>query len=210
MRASARNVHFALALCSALCSALGAAGCKMPEMPRLGAVPELSLRDHRGQALTSASLRGQPWIANFMFSHCPDVCPLLTSKLAGVRGRLVADRVRVRYVSFSVDPANDSPEVLARFAREHHVEYDDWRFVTGDVEQVKAVIVKGFKQALSEKAAGTGEAGKPANILHGTHFVLVDGALQIRGFYRSDEDGLLTLARDARRLVLAKERGTEP
>ena len=208
MKASLRSVLFAFALAFGVAaSVLSLAACKMPEMPRLGAVPELSLRDHRGQALTSASLRGQPWIANFMFTHCPDVCPLLTSKLAGVRGRLVAYRVRVRYVSFSVDPANDSPEVLARFAREHHVDFDDWRFATGDVEQVKAVIVKGFKQALSETP---GEAGKPANILHGTHFVLVDGALQIRGFYRSDEDGLLTLARDARRLVLAKERGTEP
>jgi protein SCO1/2 len=196
-----------LFLALALSGALGGAACKAPEIPRLGAVPELALRDQRGQALTSASLRGQPWIANFMFTNCPDVCPLLTSKLAGVRARLVADRVRVRYVSFSVDPAHDSPEALARFAREHSVDFDDWRFATGDVEAVKSVIVKGFKQAISEQPA---EAGKPANILHGTHFVLVDAELQIRGYYRSDDDGLLTLARDARRLVLAKERGTEP
>ena len=198
MNASARIVLFALVFGGALGGALGGAGCKPPELPRLGAVPELSLRDHRGQALTSASLRGQPWIANFIFTSCPDVCPLLTGKLAGVRQRLVADRVRVRYVSFTVDPANDSPEVLARYAREHHVDHDDWRFVTGDVEAVKRVIVQGFKQSLSEQAA---EAGKPANILHGSHFVLVDGAGTIRGYYPSDPFGIETLARHVAFLV---------
>lgn len=190
-----------------LSSALALSACKPAALPRLGAVPELSLRDHRGQALTGGSLRGKPWIANFIFTNCPDVCPLLTGKLAGVRMRLVADRVRVSYVSFSVDPANDTPEVLARYAREHHVDFDDWRFATGDVEVVKTVIMQGFKQSIAEQPV---EAGKPANILHGSHFVLVDGALQIRGFYRSDDEGLLLLARDARRLVLGKERGTEP
>jgi protein SCO1/2 len=184
--------------------ALGAGfACKVPELPELGTLPELSLRDHRGAALTSASLRGRPFVANFIFTRCPDVCPILTTKLAGVRQKLVGERVRVGYVSFSVDPANDTPEVLARYAREHHVDFDDWRFATGDVEQVKRVIVEGFKQALSELPA---EQGKPANILHGSHFVLVDAALRIRGFYRSDEEGLLHLVRDARRLVKTEER----
>ena len=184
-----------------------ALGCKPAPLPQLGVVPQFSLRDQRGEAVTPASLRGQPFIANFVFTRCPDVCPLLTSKLAGVRSRLVGDRVRVRYVSFSVDPAYDSPEVLARYAQEHHVAFDDWRFVTGDAAAVQAVIVKGFKQSLTEQP---GKPGKPANILHGTHFVLADAALRIRGYYRSDEEGMLMLARDARRLVLGAERGQDP
>jgi cytochrome oxidase Cu insertion factor (SCO1/SenC/PrrC family) len=97
--------------------------------------------------------------------------------------------------------------VLGRYAREQHVDFDDWRFATGDATAVKQVVMQGFKQSISEQP---GEAGKPANILHGSHFVLVDGALQIRGFYRSDEEGLLLIARDARRLVRSAERGTEP
>jgi protein SCO1/2 len=88
----------------AVLGALHLGACKGEELPRLGAVPELSLTDHRGAALTATSLRGRPWIANFIFTRCPDVCPLLTGKLAGVRSRLVADRVWLRYVSFSVDP----------------------------------------------------------------------------------------------------------
>jgi protein SCO1/2 len=195
----------ALARLALVAFALGSAvACKPPELPRLGTVPELSLRDHRGQALTAASLRGKPFIANFIFTHCPDVCPILTAKLASVRQKLVADRIRLGYVSFSVDPANDTPEVLARYAQDQHVDFSDWRFATGDVDAVKQVIVQGFKQSIAEQPA---EAGKPANILHGSHFVLVDAALQIRGFYRSDDEGLLVLARDARRLVKTERTG---
>jgi protein SCO1/2 len=194
-----------LSLALLLCSA--ALGCRPAPLPDLGVVPQFALRDQHGATVTPASLRGTPFIVNFVFTRCPDVCPLLTSKLAGVRSRLVGDRVRVRYVSFSVDPAYDSPEVLARYAAEHHVDFGDWQFLTGDATAVQDVIVKGFKQALSREP---GEAGKPANILHGSHFVLADQKLRIRGYYRSDEEGMLLLARDARRLVLAAERGQEP
>jgi protein SCO1/2 len=168
-------------------------------------MPAFSLRDQHDRVVTPERLRGQPLIANFIFTHCPDVCPILTSKLAGVRARLVGERVRARYVSFSVDPANDTPAVLAAYAEKQHVAFADWSFLTGDAEQVKRVIVEGFKQSIAEQPA---EAGKPANILHGSHFVLVDRALRIRGYYRSDEQGLLTLVRDARILAQAGQGGT--
>lgn len=183
-----------------LCLAVAAA-CRRPELPSYGQVPAFSLRDQHEQAISPADLRGQVWIANFMFTSCPDVCPILTSKLSGVRQRLHGDRVMARYVSFSVDPVNDTPAVLAKYAAEHQVDYGDWRFVTGPLAQVEQVIVAGFKQALQREPAA---AGKPQNILHGSHFVLVDRALTIRGFYPSDEEGLLRLARDARILWLEK------
>ncbi|HMI92735.1 MAG TPA: SCO family protein, partial [Polyangiales bacterium] len=118
----------------------------------------------------------------------------------GVRSRLVADRVKIDYVSFSVDPQTDTPAVLAKYAAEHHVEFRDWRFLTGPLEQIQQVVIGGFKQSIQRDPAA--KAGAPENILHGSHFVLVDRALSIRGFYPSDEDGLLRLARDARILAL--------
>jgi protein SCO1 len=59
-------------------------------------------------------------------------------------------------------------------------------------------VVNGFKQAIAPEAAVD---GRPANILHGTHFVLVDGEGVIRGFYSSDDEGLKALANAARQLV---------
>jgi protein SCO1 len=183
---------------------LCALGCGRPaELPHLGKVPEFALRDQRDRQVSARDLRGEIWIANFMFTSCPDVCPILTTKLSGVRTRLVADRVKIQYVSFSVDPATDTPPVLAKYVAEHHVDFRDWRFLTGPLADVQQVIVGGFKQAISREPPS--KAGAPESILHGSHFVLVDRALSIRGYYPSDGDGLLRLARDARILALRSD-----
>ena len=180
----------------------GLLACRRPELPDYGKVPEFALRDQHELPVSPADLRGKIWIANFMFASCPDICPILTSKLAGVRLHLHADRVMAQYVSFSVDPEHDTPAVLAKYVSEHAVDFSDWRFVTGPLAKVEQVIIGGFKQALQREPP---EPGKPQNIMHGSHFVLVDPALTIRGFYPSDEEGLLRLARDARILSLEKK-----
>jgi protein SCO1/2 len=174
-----------------------------PELPRLAQLPEFSLRDQDAAPFGSEQLAGEVWIASFMFTSCPDICPVLTTKLAGLRTRLRGDRSFVRYVSFSVDPETDTPPVLKRYAAERGADREDWRFLTGSLADIKQVVVSGFKQSMQPVPEKDGE---PANILHGSHFVLIDGERVIRGYYRSDQEGLLTLARDARVLTAASER----
>jgi protein SCO1/2 len=99
----------------------------------------------------------------------------------------------------------DTPEVLKRYAGERGADQPDWRFVTGSLDEVRTVVVDGFKQALEVQPETEGVA---ANVLHGSHFVLVDRGSWIRGYYRSDESGLQHLMRDARRL-LAEKSGQE-
>jgi protein SCO1/2 len=189
----------------ALVMGFGAACGRGPELPKLSEVPAFELRDQDAEAVSRDRLRGQIWIANFMFTSCPDVCPILTTKMAGVRGKLVAERVPVRIVSFSVDPGTDTPAVLKKYAVQRHADYPDWRFLTGPIEDIKHVLIEGFKQAYERQPE---QAGQAASILHGSHFVLVDRASRIRGYYPSDEDGLLKLVRDARILAAEKEQGS--
>lgn len=187
-----------------LCTVLLVFGCvRRPELPHIAAVPSFSLTDQNATTRTPDGFRGKVWIASFMFTSCKDVCPLLTSKMASVRTRLAAERPQLHFVSFSVDPAHDTPEVLKRYARAHDADQPDWSFLTGPAEQVQSVILDGFKQSVQRSPAAEGQA---QTILHGSHFVLVDRAAFIRGYYRSDQEGLLLLERDAR-LVLA-EKGT--
>ena len=95
------------------------AGCRaVPPLPRIAAVPAFELQDQQARTTTQEALRGKVWIANFMFTSCPDVCPLLTAKMGHVRTKLRDERASVRFVSFSVDPVTDTPEVLARYATE--------------------------------------------------------------------------------------------
>jgi protein SCO1/2 len=178
------------------------AACRVGEpLPKLMPVPAFEMRDQDGQVSTQALLRGKVGIVSFMFTSCPDVCPLLTAKLSVVRTKLLAERASLRFVSISVDPITDTPEALKRYAKQHGADYPDWRFLTGPNERLRSVVVDGFKQSLTIGETPAGQAPAPSAILHGSHFVLVDRSGTIRGYYPSDEPGTLKLARDARLLI---------
>ena len=189
-------------MCAVLLTCLPALGCgRSSDLPRIAEVPAFSLRDQDGRVTGPEAFRGKVWIANFIFTNCPDVCPILTGKLSGLRTDLLAKRSELRFVSFSVDPIRDTPEALKKYAVAHNADQPDWRFLTGPVDELKRVVVQGFKQTIDPRA---GESGETPTILHGTHFVLIDRQLTIRGYYRSDQEGLVKLARDARILTVEK------
>jgi len=164
-------------------------------LPVIAQVPAFELQDQRGAEVSAATLRGTVWVANFIFTSCPDICPLLTKKMNDLRTGLVRKGVDVRFVSFTVDPQTDTPQVLHDYAEKHRANHADWFFLTGSLERVKDVVVSGFKQVVER------DSEQQDNILHGSHFVLVDRALAVRGFYRSDADGLLSLSQAAARLA---------
>ncbi len=91
------------------------------------------------------------------------------------------------------DPETDTPEVLMRYARSHDANLDRWAFLTGDAPAMREVIVEGLRMRM-------GERGSDGDILHGGHFVLIDPAGRIRGFYRNEGPEQERLERDARRL----------
>lgn len=166
-------------------------------LPEIAIVPAFRITDQHAKPFALADLAGRVWIANFMFTSCPDVCPLLTERMAGLRRRLASHGNAVHFVSFSVDPQTDTPEVLARYARERGADFPNWSFLTGPMDDVRKVVVESFKESMQPVR----DPGKPANVLHGSHFVLVDGAGTIRGYYASDAPGLDTLARHVSFLV---------
>ena len=160
-------------------------------LPVLGAVPHFTLVERSGQPFTTESLGGHVWIADFVFTRCPDFCPALTTRMAGLQKRLAHGDDPIRLVSFSVDPAHDTPEVLAEYATRAGAG-DGWLFVTGPRAPIADMLRNGFKVAWADD-------GPPsAPITHSDRFVLVDRALRIRGYYHgTDADDVDRLARDA-------------
>lgn len=182
-----------LALVMALPIVRSALPTPLPPPPILGTVPDFQLVDQTGASFGPERLAGRVWVADFVFTRCPDVCPRMTERLAGVQ-RALGDRADV--VSVSVDPTYDTPERLAAFARAHGAVSPRWHFLTGDSEQVQQAVLRGFKIAFSR------ESEDIASITHGVHVVLVDGRGRIRGYYDSnDADALERLVTDARRLA---------
>ena len=163
----------------------------------LSTMPSFSFTDQAGEAFGTEQLHGKPWIANFIFTRCPTICPMFTAKMAEVQTRVKADGLDVHLVSFSVDPAFDSPEVLAAYAKEHGADPARWTFLTGDPEAIRAAVVTGLKIA----AQPVGPDQDLASVFHGSHFVLVDAEGRVRGYYDSaDADATTRMLADLQRL----------
>ncbi len=178
---------------------LGVVRPRAEPLPRLGALPAFTFTREDGSAWGTAQLRGHPYVANFIFTRCPTICPLFTRKMKGVQERTADFGERLRLVSFSVDPKHDTPERLAAYGQKHGADFARWSFLTGDYELLKGTIVEGFKVSMGR--ANEDEQDVLA-IFHGTHFVLVDAEGEVRGYYDSDDAAATErLVRDARRLV---------
>jgi len=158
--------------------------------PVLAEVPVFTLVDQDGEGYGAEDLRGKPWIASFIFTRCPSVCPMLTSTVRNLQGRL--EGVDIRFVSFSVDPENDTPEVLRRYADSHGADLSTWHFLTGSSEALRETIEEGLRVSMGVREG--------RDITHGTHLVLVDAEMHVRGYYRTDAAGLERLETDARLL----------
>ncbi len=144
---------------------------------RFSKVPQFSLLERNGERVTLESMRGKVWLADFVFTKCPDICPLLNSRIAGIQDQLLASGENVAIVSFSVDPANDTPEVLRDYA-DHLGASKRWLFMTGEKHQLQKIAMEGFLMGFHNE-----EGTAPAEVSHSSKIALVDQEGVVRRFY---------------------------
>lgn len=100
----------------------------------------VTLLTAENQTLQLADLRGRPLLITMFYSHCTSVCPLLTSQLQRSVDQLSpVDRQQVRILMVSFDAARDTPEVLAAFKAEHHIEGPNWIIAHASASDVRAL-----------------------------------------------------------------------
>jgi protein SCO1/2 len=168
---------------------------RLPPLERLGTVPPFHLLDQQGNPFTASDMEGKVWVADFIFTRCRGTCPILTRRMQELAASL-EEGDDWSLLSITVDPAFDTPPVLAAYAEEHASPGRRWVLLTGEREQVRELITKGFFLAAEE---GAGSDAEP--ILHSTRFVLVDRKGGIRGYYEAmDEADGVRLRRDVERL----------
>jgi len=176
--------------------AVGCSKRSAEDVPVLGQLPEFSLVDQDQQAFSRESMEGSLWVSAFVFTHCRSTCPRLTAHMKGLQSR-VSDVPSAHFLSVSVDPRNDTPEVIKAYMTKNELDERNWRFVTGEEDAIRHVVVDGFRVGLGDedsKAAGADD------IMHSNSFVLVDHKAQVRGYYRANNDGIGDLERDLRAL----------
>ena len=164
------------------------------ELPVLFPSPEFSLVNQDGKPVSAESLRGKLWIADFVFTRCGGPCPVMTGKLASLQSRIPGGEVT--FVTFSVDPENDRPDVLQSYAGQFKADTSRWHFLT---------TADGTALPIYEVAAGMKLTALAATedqpIIHSEKFLLIDGNGNVRGVYSSmDPESLDGLVADARRL----------
>lgn len=196
-----------------------------------GQVPEFSLIERSGRAVTRADLLGKVWLANFIYTECKETCPIQSLQIARLQAEF-ADALDLRLVSITVDPKHDTPEVLARYAERYGANPERWLFLTGDKREIYCLAKDGFRLSVVDPAdpnpppcrtAASGPSqsvlawltpppafathGSQGLFLHSARLVLIDRDARIRAYHlATDEDSLKRLRPNLRRLLTERRK----
>ena len=161
-------------------------------------LPEFRLIDSTGQEFGSRELAGHPYVVNFIFTRCQLTCPEQTRRMAEFQKR-VARKIedqhgsderggpkhflwdQLHLVSVSVDPENDTPEALSRYADNYGARLDNWSFLTGKKSDIFSLVTGGFRLPVAE-------VGKDQPIVHTVKVALVDHRGRLRGVFNGMKD----------------------
>jgi protein SCO1 len=167
---------------------------RMRVLPIEGVVPHFEFIERSGKKFGSRDLEGKVWIADFIFTYCGGSCPMMSSNVEELQKRVGHD---VKFVSFSVDPGNDTPAVLSEYAERYGAQKGQWFFLRGDIEEVERMGKENFKIHEEISSYESDDEG----IMHSTRFSLVDQKGRIRGHYSGeDEDSMNQMVVDAKAL----------
>ncbi|AAU23836.1 SCO family protein [Bacillus licheniformis] len=162
-----KNV-FGIFLAGILTVFLSSCGTSKIDNPLNYDVQSFSFQNQDGKAVTLESLKGQVWVADFIFTNCETICPPMTSHMAELQKQMEEENLQARIVSFSVDPENDTPEKLKKFAANYPLSFQNWDFLTGySQEEIEKFALKSFKSIVK----------KPEDedqVIHQSSFYLVD------------------------------------
>jgi protein SCO1/2 len=167
-----------------------------PDLPVIAHVPAYELINENGQRFGSKELAGRVYLANFVFTRCPTVCPKMLGELEKIQKRVRGTGRQVAIVTFTVDPEYDNEKVLFDTARARKANPHVWTFLTGsDKEAMFKLYRDGFK---------VGVEHNPKNlfdIAHSEKIVLVDTENRVRGYYAFEEHSINKLMIDVGLLI---------
>lgn len=162
-------------------------------LPVIGQIENVSLIDQNADNFSFKNLDGKVWVADFIFTTCSGICPMMTKQLKRI-AKHFENNPHFKVVSISVNPENDTPMRLNDYAKENDLNADQWFLLTGSREDITKLSVNSFKLGDKNEMA-----------FHSSYFVLIDKKGNIRGYYDSNESKRLTvLDRDIRKLLKEK------
>lgn len=169
-------------------------GCARP-LPILSELPDFEFQEASGTTVTKRELEGKVWVADFIYTACPDICSLLTLRMKGLQENV--SRLKkgpdVRLVSLTVDPEIDTVDRLSLYRKDNGIDSPHWYFLTGPLGKLEKTVVEGFKVSM----------GRDVNfqVFHSDRLILVDRRGRIRGYFESNKKGLQSILAGIRQLL---------
>ncbi|HRI87729.1 MAG TPA: SCO family protein [Candidatus Hydrogenedentes bacterium] len=172
-------------------SGLPVAQAEQAALPNLGPVPAFSLIDESGKDWSSDSLKGKVWVADFFLTRCQGACPVMARHMGALQDYF-KNNDSVRFVSISVEPEKDTPEVLVSYAKQYEADTTRWKFLTGPISEIHRMAgTEGFKVGVPDDP-----------MQHSRRFILVDAQGNMRGYYEGMEEmSVRECAADIERLL---------
>lgn len=160
-----------------------------PAYKNIHTIPAFSFTDQDGKTITQKDVEGKIYVADFIFTRCGSICPVMTTNMATLQQHYKNDD-EVLLLSHSVTPKMDSVAVLKRYAEAKGIISSKWHLLTGNEDQIYAIAKK---QYFAGDTIGYYQTGN--EFLHTENFILVDKHRRIRGVYNG------TLALEMERLI---------
>ncbi|MBK5272643.1 MAG: SCO family protein [Bacteroidia bacterium] len=169
---------------------------------------DFSLTNQLGNTVSWEDMKGKIVVADFFFTHCPTICPRLTSNMKRLQESItnsqrVGDKTNqsIHFLSFSIDPERDSVERLKYWANRFQINPDQWWLLTGNKKTIYDLIIHEMKVPVED-----GE-GVDTSFVHTDHFVLIDSNRYVRGFYHGlDSASLAKISKDIVLLTMEKSK----
>lgn len=140
-------------------------------------IDNFRLQNQNGDSVTLESYKDKIILVNFFFASCESVCPKLNEFISVHIYREFQKDPDIQFLSFSVDPENDSPKVLLEYASKFGVKSSNWQFLTGNKKKIYDLALNSFKIP--------GAEDEHQGLFHSDKMVLVDKELRIRGVFET-------------------------
>ncbi|MBI2365047.1 MAG: SCO family protein [Deltaproteobacteria bacterium] len=180
-------------------------------LKNFGAVPDFTFTERSGRKVSLADLKGKVWVAQFFYTRCTDICPLTVPQMGLLHLEYLNDpefRSAIHFVSITVDPERDTPEVLSKYADRFSADPDLWFFLTGDKADTYRLAQQGFKLGIGEELNApeiAKKTGEEKEFFHSNRLILIDRKAQVRGYYAGiDAEAMVRLRRDLKILLAEK------
>ncbi len=157
-------------------------------------IADFSLMNQNGENITQEDYKDKIYVADFFFTRCQSICPIMTSNMAKIQMKFKEDN-SIMFLSHSVTPIMDSIPVLREYADMKGVIDSKWNVTTGDKKHIYELARKSYFAVVDE-----GDGGDQ-DFIHTENFVLVDKKRQIRGYYDgTNEEEMVELVEDIKQL----------